>query len=201
MSPVDGVILVADDDHLVTELYAELLGDRYEVHTANSGTAAMAAIDDSIDVAVLDRRMPDRSGDEVLARFRERGVDCPVIMVTAVSPDVDIIDLSCTEYLVKPISGTELRTAIAQALTLAERSDRVREYYALLDKQFALEAQQGLNTATTSREYRALQQRLADLLDTVGSSLSVLDGELAIRLRRKWSGATTQLIVDAGADV
>lgn len=187
-----GTVLVVDDDPLLTELYAELLADPHTVKTATTGDEALAAMDHSIDVVVLDRRMPDVSGDELLEEFRARGFDCPVIMVSAVNPDVDIIELSITEYLTKPVSGTELREAIDWVLKLSDQDGQRHEYFALLDKQLALKSSSRLNGLATTEEYRDLQRRLESLYDRMDPPITPFETELAERLTKKWPHATTE---------
>jgi DNA-binding response OmpR family regulator len=93
MSEESAVVLVVDDEPDVADSYAAFLRDRYDVRTAYGGEPALAALDEDIDVVLLDRRMPDMFGDEVLESIRGRGFECRVAMITAVDPDVDIIDM------------------------------------------------------------------------------------------------------------
>ena len=102
------VVLVVDDEEEVAEVFSLWLRDVYETRVATGGEAALEAVD-GVDLVLLDRRMPDLSGDETLARMRERGYDGPVAMVTAVDPDFDIVEMAFDDYLVKPISKEELQ--------------------------------------------------------------------------------------------
>lgn len=185
-------VLVVDDDPQLADLYAELLSDTYTVKTTNTGDEALAAMDHSINVVVLDRRLPERSGDEILEEIRARGHDCPVIMVTAVNPDVDIIDLSITEYLTKPISGTELRDAINWAHKLSDRDTHLQEYFALLDKQLALKANGKIDDLATNADYLALQRRVEALYARMSPPITSFETELAERLTKKWPHAATE---------
>ncbi|MFC7018794.1 response regulator [Halomicroarcula sp. GCM10025743] len=63
-------IRVVDDDPGLRSLYAALLEGQYDVETATDGDEALAAVDDGIGAVRLDRQMPGRSGDEVLACLR-----------------------------------------------------------------------------------------------------------------------------------
>jgi len=63
-------VLVVDDEHHLADLYTDYLADDHEVLTAYGGEEALELLDDpdtDVDVTLLDRRMPDLSGDEVLA--------------------------------------------------------------------------------------------------------------------------------------
>ena len=72
----------------MADVQALTLQDAYETRVAYGGEEAMAKYDDAVDAVVLDRRMLDLHGDEVLARIRERGDDTVVVMMTAVDPEL-----------------------------------------------------------------------------------------------------------------
>ena len=127
-------ILVVDDEQEIADLYSMWLDREHEVRTAYSGQEALEAVDESVDIVFLDRRMPELTGDEVLAEMRERGLDCCVALMTAVDPDFDIIDLGFDAYLTKPVMRDDLDEAVE---TLREREaveKTRREYRALVSK-------------------------------------------------------------------
>lgn len=109
-------VLVVDDNAAVRELYAAVLGGEYDVLTVGSGEAALDLMDGSIDAVLLDRRMPGLSGDETLERLRTRGHDCPVAMVTAIDPDVDVGETQYDAYAIKPLGRDELLEVVAGLL-------------------------------------------------------------------------------------
>jgi len=117
-NPVEprGRILVVDDDEPLTETYAAWLSDRYDVRVANSGAEALERLDETVDVVLLDRRMPDMTGDDVLAEIRERGLGCRVSMLTAVKPDSDIVEMPFEDYLVKPVGREEVLGSVERLL-------------------------------------------------------------------------------------
>jgi len=120
MSTENATVLAVDDEHALLEVYEMWFGDSYTVKTAGSASAALSAFDESVDIVLLDRRMPGTSGDEVLRQLREDGHDCPVVMVTAAEPDEDAIELSFDEYVVKPLDRTELLDVVEQTLLRAD---------------------------------------------------------------------------------
>jgi CheY-like chemotaxis protein len=63
-------VLIVDDESEVADVYALRLREEYETRTAYGGEEALDTIDSDMDVVLLDRRMPDLSGDEVLERIR-----------------------------------------------------------------------------------------------------------------------------------
>ncbi|MGM0398456.1 MAG: response regulator transcription factor, partial [Halobacteriota archaeon] len=92
-SPDRSTVLIVDDEPSLVELFERYLADDYDTRTATDGEAAMANVDDDVDVALLDRRIPGMTGDEILEAIRSQGHQFPVAMITAVDPDTDIIDM------------------------------------------------------------------------------------------------------------
>ena len=177
-------VLIVDDKRDVADTYAIWLRDEYEVRTAYSGAEALEQLDAAVDVVLLDRRMPDLHGDEVLERIRDRDLDCRVAMVTAVEPDFDIIGMGFDTYLVKPVFGDELLETIDHLLARTEYESDVREYFALASKKSILEAEKTRAELEASDEYAALMERLSDIraeLDAVLAGFEVDDYSVAFR--------------------
>lgn len=120
MSDGNATVLLVDDEAELVDIYEVWLGDRYTTRTANSGTEALDAFDETIDAVLLDRRMPGMSGDEVLEQLRSDGHDCPIVMITAVEPDESMIELPFDEYVVKPADREQLLETIESVLERAE---------------------------------------------------------------------------------
>jgi len=137
----EATILVVDDEERVTDLYATYLEDLYSVRRAYGGQEALETLDDDVDVVLLDRRMPELPGDEVLKRIREEGYDCRVVMVTAIEPDFDIVDMQFDEYLVKPATEADVKDAVETQLLLDSYDTRLDEYFRLKAKLSTLEDQ------------------------------------------------------------
>lgn len=156
-------VLVVDDDRATADLYTECLDDTYDVRTAYSGTDALAVMDSTIDVVLLDRRMPGMSGDELLETIRAHEGDCRTIMVTAVSPDLDIVDLPFDEYLVKPISKETLQDAVERMLVRTTFDTKIQTLLSLASKMATLEAKLTLADLTASDEYAALDAQFSAL--------------------------------------
>lgn len=174
MSPGDEpTVLVVDDDEPVADAYRARLDDHFETMVAYSGKAALEAVTEAVDVVLLDRRMPDCAGDEVLADIRARGLECHVIMVTAVDPDFDILALPCDDYLCKPVTGQELLNAIDRQLEVASYDERLREFVSLNRKLHLLEDEKGKRELAAADEIVSIKCRLAeletDLIDAIGN--------------------------------
>ncbi|PSP48282.1 DNA-binding protein [Halobacteriales archaeon QH_1_68_42] len=131
MSDVEATVLVVDDNRAVADTYAAFLDERYAVRTAYGGEAALETLDASVDVVLLDRRMPDRSGDEVLAEINSRALDPRVVMLTAVDPDFDIVDMPFDAYVVKPVERADVTHVVAEMVARAGYDDEFRRFLSL----------------------------------------------------------------------
>lgn len=177
-----GTVLVVDDDATVVDAYAANLRDRYTVRTAHSGQEAIESLDEAVDVVLLDRRMPDTSGDDVLAHVRDRGLNCRVAMVTAVPPDIDIIEMGFDDYLVKPASKETLHATVESLLARATYDTQMREYFSLVSKRSILEERKGNQNLRASEEFRQLADQIDYLESVLDDTLSQLDDRDAFLL-------------------
>ena len=109
-------VLIVDDEPPYADAHARMLADRYDVHTAYSGEAALEMIDEFVDVLLIDRRMPRRSGEEVIEELHERGIDCRTIVLSAIDPRADAVEVPIDDYLRKPVEKGELRASIDRVL-------------------------------------------------------------------------------------
>ena len=185
-------VLIVDDEPDVADAYAAQLRDQYDVETAYSGEAALDALDPSIDVVLLDRRMPDISGDDILERIRERDLQARVAMVTAVDPDFDITEMAFDTYLTKPVSDEELRDVVDEMLRLAEYDEQVRERFAVAEKLALLEAEKTERELATSDEYASLQERATELDTQASETVGKMSPEAFER-------AISRLVDDGGS--
>ncbi|RDZ40700.1 hypothetical protein C5B89_01735 [Haloferax sp. Atlit-47N] len=135
------VVLVVDDDEDLADTCRYWLdGERFAVETAYGGAEALCRLDETVDVVLLDRRMPNVTGDDVLEEIRERGLDCRVAMMTAVEPDTDIVEMPFDAYLVKPVSESEVKETVEELLVRSGFESGVREYFALESTEAALDS-------------------------------------------------------------
>lgn len=182
MTTEDAKILLVDDDPQVLGVYRQFLEKDYAVETAENGHEALELIDDEVDLVMLDRRMPGLSGGEVLAEIRDRGFDCPVVMVTAIDPGVDIITMSFNDYLIKPVSEEELLNTVDRTLALAQRDVQMQEYFSLVAKQSALESEYYGQELASNESYQALKDRIDDLRNRIDPPIAEFEDDLAFRL-------------------
>ena len=161
-------VLVVEDEEETAQLYEDVLGGDYEVLVATDGEGALALLSPSVDVVLLDRRMPRMSGDEVLEEIRAREGDYRVVMVTAVDPDVDAIGLDFDDYLVKPVSPADLVDAVERMLIRKTVDAQLREAMALTTKMSTLESKLEPVELEHSERYRELEARFKELRGSIG---------------------------------
>lgn len=184
------VVLIVEDEPDVAETYERWLQSSYDVRLAVNGTEALDQIDESVDVVLLDRMMPEVSGGEVLAEIRNRGLDCRVAMVTAVDPDFDIIEMGFDEYVVKPPERDELVSTIERLLERATLSSEFQEFYSLVARRSALQVEKSADELAASDEYAALVEKIEAIRETVDADL----GDMASDT--EFVGAVREIIAD-----
>lgn len=183
----DDTVLVVDDERGLADLYAIWLEDDYDVRAAYNGSEALDALDPAVDVVLLDRQMPDISGDEVLAEVRDRGIDCRVAMVTAVEPELDIIDLGFDDYLRKPVDRETLLATVERLVRRATYDTTVTDYFATARKHALLSESEDPGV-TESEEFAGLEAELDDLRGELDDVVADFDGADYEVLFRRLSG-------------
>lgn len=174
----DGTVLVVDDDRDVVDLYATQLSERYTVRRAHDGHEALDSLDDSVDVVLLDRRMPTLTGDEVLERIVEAGHNCRTVMVTAIGPDYDVLDMAFDEYLIKPVSKEALLETVAKQLRVDEYHDDLDELLRVRGKRRLMEAEKSAAELDDDDRYVDLSATAKTLCERLQA---VLDGDIPRR--------------------
>jgi len=162
-SSSDATVLIVDDEQDVADAYAVQLQIDYDTRTAYGGEDALASVDEGVDVVLLDRRMPDLAGDEVLAEMRDRGLDCSVVMVTAVDPDFDIVEMPFDDYICKPVDRDDLVDAIETQLSVSEYDDRLQAYMEKSAKLELLKDEKSARELQSNDEIRQLAERVEEL--------------------------------------
>ena len=171
-------VLVVEDESDIAALYAGFLRERYSVTVATTAEEAIDVVDERFDAVLLDRRLPDGSGDQVLEHIRENSLECRVAMVTAVEPDFDIIDMGFDLYLTKPVSRSNLLRAIETLLSRTEYDDLLQEAAALASKRAVLKSEKPTAQLERNEAYADLLARLEDLdadIDDLSESFSTDD--------------------------
>ncbi len=115
------LILLADDDESIRDLLGTTLpGEWFEVVEARDGEQALAIAEERrLDLVVLDWRMPEKSGDEVLAAVKAADpMTCVIVLTAEDLPDEreTARRLGADEFLTKPFSQLQLLGAVKSLL-------------------------------------------------------------------------------------
>ena len=126
-------ILVIDDDAAVRQSCERVLSERgYEVETAASGTDGLArSRRGGFDCALVDLRMPDIDGMEIIRDARQNHNQMPLLILTGygeVHSAAEAIRLGVADYICKPFSPEEIVQSVSRALERVPETVTVREF-------------------------------------------------------------------------
>jgi DNA-binding response OmpR family regulator len=121
------ILVVEDEEKIASALQVGLGEERHDVEIARSGDEGFdRLVAATFDLVVLDVMLPGRDGLDVLTAMRRRGLDTPVLLLTArdaVEDRVLGLESGADDYLVKPFAFPELVARI-RALLRRGRSER-----------------------------------------------------------------------------
>lgn len=164
-SETEKVLIVEDEDQLV-ELYSKWLNKKYEVVKASSGSEATDKMDSSIDVVLLDRGLPDSSGEELAGKFKDY-FDCQVVFLTAQDPEVEIVDMDIDDYLVKPVSEDELIGKVDEIADRTKERELKQELLALTSRKEVIEKEHSKENLEEEEKYHRLLERIREIREKV----------------------------------
>ncbi len=124
---------MVEDSASLAVLYKNyLVADGYRVDVAATGRDALAYLDREVpDLILLDLRLPDMSGMDILEHVHECNLDCMVIIVTA-HGSVDVASQAmrygAVDFLTKPFDATRLRVTVGNVLDKRRLSHMVSRY-------------------------------------------------------------------------
>jgi DNA-binding NtrC family response regulator len=123
-------ILIIDDDSLIRKTLSSHLSKRgFEVLLAEEGKEGLLKYEEDFpDLVILDIRLPDIPGIEVLRQLKEKNDKAYVIIMTAyddMKTTVEAVKLGALEYLVKPLDYVELDLTVDKAFQIRNLEDKV----------------------------------------------------------------------------
>ncbi len=118
-----GTVLVIDDEQLVRWSIEKLLSkDGHEVVSAGTGSEGILRLKENIpDIVLLDMKLPDIEGLEILRTIKKENSELPVIMITAfgsIDSAINAIKTGAFDYIVKPFDAEKLKLTVSRALEL-----------------------------------------------------------------------------------
>jgi len=122
------ILIIEDETKVAKALRAGLEAEHYEVSIASTGEEGFfLANQASFDLLLLDLMLPRRDGIDVLATLRKRGIQTPILVLTAkdtIEDRVIGLDQGADDYLTKPFAFSELLARI-RALLRRGRMDQI----------------------------------------------------------------------------
>lgn len=114
-------ILIIDDDKSILNIFTRILQKQgYQTDTAETGQEALEKLQtNTYNLALIDVKLPDTNGTDLLARINQTYPDMVKIAITGFPSLEDaskVIDRGAAAYLVKPVKSEELVSIIAQKL-------------------------------------------------------------------------------------
>lgn len=142
-------ILIIDDEHFIRDLLVDFFGKgEYSVVTAEDGEHGIAQCRAGrFDAALIDLKMPDKTGTDVLAELRTIDPNLPVIIMTGyptIDASIEAIRRGAQDFVVKPFRLQDLKERVDRAIrsrAVTRDIDELRARMAAIEKEL--------------REYRA----------------------------------------------
>ena len=127
------ILIVEDEVDMALGLKDNFEFDDYQVSIANDGEEGLKkAIDLKPDLIILDIMLPKLSGMDVCKQLRNKGVQTPIIMLTARGQELDRIlglELGADDYITKPFSVRELLARVKAVLRRVQQHKENENYY------------------------------------------------------------------------
>lgn len=166
------ILLVEDDFALAMGTEYTLKTENYEVVKASNLAEAKALLQPDIDLVLLDVMLPDGNGYDFCRYIREQDNYVPVIFLTAVSDEVNLVqglELGADDYIAKPYRVKELLTRIAVILRRQKYNSDIKEKkeeteadiifgHTRLDNRLYKIYQKNRNVDCTPSEFRLLKE-------------------------------------------
>jgi DNA-binding NtrC family response regulator len=114
-------ILIADDDpHMQVAIKTCLARREFELVVVNNGLLALEMLErESFDLVITDQQMPQMSGSELMAAVQSRGIDVPMILITAygtITQAVEAMQNGAADFIAKPFTAPELERVVERVL-------------------------------------------------------------------------------------
>jgi two-component system copper resistance phosphate regulon response regulator CusR len=157
------ILIVEDELKVANALKQGLEGEHYDVAMATTGEEAFFQVSTAkFDLILLDWMLPGRDGIQVLTTIRKRGLETPVLLLTArdaLDDRVHGLNSGADDYLVKPFAFAELLARIRALLRRGRTKETLRLSVGDLDMDLVSRkvVRSGQNVELTVREFELLE--------------------------------------------
>lgn len=156
------ILVVEDDESLARVLKKALEREGYWVRLTSAGEPALETMaEDSFDAALVDIKLPDIEGLEILRRAEEAGIDTPFIVMTAQSTmrnAIEAMKAGAFDYLTKPFDLEELMVVVARSLERRRISRNIHELRQEVKKMYEPGVNMIGNSPAMQRVYKTIGQ-------------------------------------------
>jgi len=121
MSIKKKAMLIVEDNNDMQSLLSNIFDEEgYNTITANNGETALKITEDqSFDIMLLDKRLPDMDGFEIISRMKSSGIEFKIILLTAYGDSAmkkKALTLGADAYITKPFNNFELIELVKQTI-------------------------------------------------------------------------------------
>ena len=130
MTAVDRILLI-DDDKNFTKIFSGVLrGEGYDLVVAHTGAEALEILEDNFfAILIIDIRLPDMDGIELISKINKTDPDMRKIILTG-NPSMDNVQralkMGAHEYLIKPVKLEDIKTTIKEQIETLDSELRNR---------------------------------------------------------------------------
>lgn len=157
-------LLIADDEIGIRELLNELFKEKYRTLTAEDGEKAVRLLEaETPDIALIDIRLPKKTGIQVLHFLKESGLPTVPIIITAdrdVNTAITAMKLGAFDYVVKPFENEKIINLVKNASEKIFLQKKVQELSTELTREYTFE-----NIVGTSRAMQSVYKQIKNVLD------------------------------------
>jgi signal transduction histidine kinase len=179
-------ILVVDDNLQFAEMVKRILNSHgfQIVISPNGKTAIEKVLSESPELVLLDLKLPDIPGEEILETIKKTNKDTAIIVVTGYGGEqvaVDLMRRGAIDFLSKPVDNEVLLTAVRNALRIrdAQIEDRQSERYPSLERFFPFLAHEIRNPLHAIAGALAIIQKRSNLKDDLlAQSIKIIEEEI-----------------------
>jgi two-component system nitrogen regulation response regulator GlnG len=165
------ILITEDEESLRFVLQKALETEGYWVQAAANGASARRLINESqLDVSLMDIKLPDVDGLDLLREIKENGVDTAMIIMTAQNTmrnAIGAMKSGAFDYITKPFDLDEMLVLVKRAMDSRKLSRDFRELKEEVKKRF----EPGVNIIGTSSSMQAVYKTIGQVVDTLATIL------------------------------